>query len=273
MEKIFISADGGCYGNFLAILLRLAYDSNYIKENPYGLTNFITKTGSADFGSYSSILLAYLREQGVEPWANGETQVVIDEIVKLYNSKSFVQNSNIVHEYDVTHCHISLGHYLKLRSIEKLLSVPDLKIVYVTFEQEDCKLISTNKITKNFDPDNCIGFSAGSTGFKNLLIQYGANEEYLQEFDAYNGFGVISNKLKSKLIELWEITLRQHLLYNLQVRRVIKDDRVLLIRFDEIFKDRDQFLNKLTKFVQKKLNVELIDFYEEFKTAQKMYHT
>jgi len=263
MKKIFICADGGCYGNFLAVLVRLAYDANYLKEN-YG-TDIITKTGAADFISGAGTLLKYLEDQGIN---RAERQPTIDEIVKLYNDESFEYKSDVVYGYDRANCHIALGHFVRLQTVKKLLSVSDLKIIYVTFEQKDCKLIAQNKITKNFDPKS----PSFGDWVINYLIYHNAGEDYLQEFYSTKVSGIISDKLRNKLLVLWESDMRKKVPFTTQVRQEIKDDRVLFIRIDEIFKERDLFLNKLTTFVQKEPNNELVDFYEQFKAAQKMYH-
>lgn len=264
MKNIFICADGGCYGHFLAVMLRLAYDPNYVKENQ-GQTNFISSAGAVN-GSRAGVLLEYIKKQGVE--LTGEKQQTIDEIVKLYNDESFVKNSSVVDIYDRAYCHIALGHYLRLETVKKLLSVPDLKIVYVTFDQKDCKLIAKNKITKNFDPEN----PDISELYRNFLASYKVSEDYIQEFDSARVSGIVSDKLRNKFLELWELRMRTRVPNTIKVRQEIKDNRVLIIRMDEILKDRDQFLNKLTTFVQKEPNNELIDFYEKFKSAQQMYH-
>lgn len=263
MKNIFICAEGGCYGNFLAVLIRLAHDANYIKEHYSSET--ITKTGAADFISGAGTLLKYISEQGFD---RAEKQQTIDEIVKLYNDKLFEYTPDVVYEWDRAHCHIALGHFVRLQTVTKLLSVPDLKIIYVTFEQKDCKLIAQNKITKNFDPKN----PSFDDWVINYLTYHNAGEEYLQEFNATKVSGIISDKLRTKLLELWELDMRKRAPNTLQVRQQINDNRVLFIRVDELFKDRDLFLNKLITFVQKEPNNELVDFYENFKLAQKMYH-
>jgi hypothetical protein len=264
MKNIFICADGGCYGNFLAVLVRLAYDANYLKKH-YGDADTITKTGAADFISGAGTLLKYIEDHGFD---RAERQQNVDEIVRLYNDKSFEYLTDVVYEYDRTHCHIALGHFVHLQTVKKLLSVSDLKIIYVTFEQKDCKLIAQNKITKNFDPKS----PSFGDWVINFLIYNNAGEEYIQEFYLTKESGIISDKLRSKLLELWELNMRKKVPSTVQVRQEIKDDRVLFIRIDEILKDRDQLLNKITTFVQKETNDELIEFYEKFKSAQKMYH-
>ena len=125
-----------------------------------------------------------------------------------------------------------------------------------------------NKITKNFDPKS----PSFGDWVINYLIYHNAGEDYLQEFYSTKVSGIISDKLRNKLLVLWESDMRKKVPFTTQVRQEIKDDRVLFIRIDEIFKERDLFLNKLTTFVQKEPNNELVDFYEQFKTAQKMYH-
>jgi hypothetical protein len=104
-----------------------------------------------------------------------ENSAVADRITALLKTNKY--SSDVINTF----------HYINKDSVDKFLTVDNVKIIYVTQEEDDYRLIALNKISKNFD--NVHNFNHVKKDYLDLLTFY-------NKLDSIND---ILKKLKKEL--------------------------------------------------------------------------
>jgi hypothetical protein len=262
--NVFICSEGGCSGNFLATLVRIFKNPEYINNSN------ICARGSADFGARSGHLHEHLMyHENIFLYEGRETQQKVDDMIRVLKSDYYYDN---IPDYDKQHGHVNMIHYLQPMTVSKLLKVPDLKVIYVSFEESDCKLIAKNKILKNFNPVFKVRPQMIKE-FKAQLTYFNADQKYHDEFDnmiATTSMVDMTSDLTEMLIELWEklMLLRIQNTKIVSITQFVNKENLLIIKFKEILGDKNLLLDKLSNFLNLPINEELSKFYDDFNAAQ-----
>jgi len=257
MTHYLILAEGGCCGHFLASIIRSMWDLNFTQDNK------ITESGSCDFISYATSLTILIRENYKNTALYPENSAGADLIVEVLKTKEY---TNKMAEYELNYeNHINTFHYTDKASVDKFLTVDDIKIVYVTQDWRDYNLIALNKISKNFDANR--KFEEIKNDYRGLISFY--NNSFLEEFDSVTDFNDISKELKKALVDGWV-----RYIAGTQNRKTKpkENDRILFVKFNDIFNNENKVLEDLAKFTNSKINDTSVLFYQNYLESQKKVH-
>lgn len=245
-----ILAEGGCYGHFLACLIRSMWDINFT------LGKNFTKSGACDFISCAHAITALMNKKysGLYP----EKSEIADTIVEILKTKEY---TTVMNEYELGYDYIDTFHYLKKDNVEKFLTVDNVKIIYVTMEKSDANMAALNKISKNFDV-RYTGEWVEST--KNNYKSWIKNN--IEELDKLTSFSTMSNDLKKELVLFAETNIKNRCL----LTKPDSNERILFLKFKDII--NNNILEDLAAFTNTKVNDSTIEFYQKYLEAQKIVH-
>lgn len=255
MTHYLILAEGGCYGNFLACLIRSMWDLNFTQ----GCN--ISDSGSCDHISNALSISILMREHyhvSIYP----ENSTVADHITELLKTKEYIKAMD---EYTLNYDHINTLHYMDKTNVDKFLTVDNVKIVYVTQDWRDYNLIALNKISKNFD---------GTHSLEGIKKDYGGllsfyNKSFLEEFNSVTYLNNMSKELKKALVSSW----MRYMAVGAYTKTIPdENDRILFVKFNDIINNENKVLEDLAKFTNGKINDTSILFYQNYLESQKKVH-
>ena len=148
------------------------------------------------------------------------------------------------------------------QNVDKFLTVDNVKIIYVTQEEDDYRLIALNKISKNFD--NVHNFNHVKKDYLDLLTFYNKLDS-INELTALTDCKTMSSKLKEDLVSSWAMYMSRR--YN--VIRPEPDKRILFVKFKDILYNDSKVLNSIATFINREVNETSVMFYKQYLEAQK----
>lgn len=254
MTHYLILADGGCYGNFLACLIRSMWDLNFTKDKEF------TKSGACDLISLANSISILINEEYKDLVLYSENAKTADVIVEVLKTKEYIKK---MFRYEMNYDHLNTFHYLDKDNVNKFLTVDNVKIIYVVMEPEDSYLIALNKISKNLD----ISYSEEWVEYvKNNFKDSVKNN--IDEYNALINFNTMSNNLKKELVFNYFDGIMKKSLQPLPDT----DERILFLKFRDVVNNKDKILKDLSTFIDSEVNETTIDFYQKYLEAQKKAH-
>jgi hypothetical protein len=239
MTHYLILAEGGCYGNFLACVIRSMWDLNFTKQVR------VSDSGSCDSISGAGEITKLMQPFNMYP----ENSLVADRITAVLKTKEYT--SNVINTF----------HYVNKDSVDKFLTADNVKVIYVTQEEDDYRLIALNKISKNFD--NVHNLNHVKKDYLGLLNFY--NKRTSKELETLTDCTTMSKELKEDLVSAWQMYMTRRINLN----RPEPDERILFVKFKDIISNENKVLEDLEKFTNSKINETSIVFYKQYLEAQK----
>ena len=252
MTHYLILAEGGCYGNFLACLIRSMWDLNFTKDKEF------TKSGSCDFISYANSISILINENYKNPGLYPETSKGADLVVEALKTREYTKK---MFKYEMNYDHLNTFHYLNKDNINKFLTVDNVKIIYVVMEPDDCHLVGLNKISKNFDNINPLELV--KNGFRDSV------KNNIDEYNALTDFDTMSNDLKKELVSDFAKNMLEKSLEPLPDAH----ERILFLKLKNIINNKDKILKDLSAFTNSEINDSTIDFYQRYLESQKKVYS
>ena len=251
MTHYLILAEGGCYGHFLACVIRSMWNLKFTEQAK------ISNSGSCDFISGANSIFRLIQQvhrYTVYP----ENAPVAEHIVRVLETKEYM---SLIEDEHLNYDHLNTFHYIKNDSVDKFLTVDNVKIIYVVTEKDDYRLIALNKISKNFDNNHPIDEVKNS--YRPLLHRFG-NSSVQEEFDKLTDFNNMSNELKKNLVFAWE----KKLYYATKEQRY-PNERILLVKLKDIINNKNKVLQDLANFTNSEINDTSVVFYKQYLESQK----
>lgn len=260
MKKILICAEGGCCGNFVASLIRTMQDSNLYKNNKQ---LSISNNGSCDNMSFaSSIGTDYIRgvlNLHLYPESTQGSWIIYHTLVQAETTYF-----KLLSYWEKQHETVNVLHYWWLENIKKFLSVPDVHIIMIRAHEKDYRLVSINKINKNFESGrsdrDLIDFKYH---YKNLLSEYNYDTT---ELDNLTSLDNLSSSIKELLYKVWEDFIRKRSNDN---PIPPADDRLDILYVDDIYNNREKVISLISRVMKLEANDSTYKLYDEYMLAQK----
>jgi len=238
---------GSC-GNFIGSLIRTMANPNYYNDH-----GKITSHGSCDYmsgGMRLSYDYAYsVLGRPIYPETNGNVKIILDAISNPSNSYA----KHLTPRERLFNFHLTTIHYSKPSTIKKLLENQNVYVIYITFNEDDKHLISSNFIYKKFEVER-------------VLEEDKFN--YLREYDNLDELEKIEN-----LHNLPDYILNGLIDYNkkfiFQTNEELEPhNRLLELPFNLIYSNKEAILSMLSKFTKFKVNESSYHLYEDYMLAQ-----
>jgi len=256
-KHYIICFEGGSNGNFIASLIRTMADHEYYKN--YGN---ITSHGSCDHMS-GGMRLSYdyvhsVFGHAIYPESDKNVKIVLDAVRDPTNTyEKFILAHEKDFDFDLTTI-----HYRKPDTVKQLLENQNVYVVYITFTENDLKLIATNFVYKIIEPGREKEDEKLSI-FKGLLIKYQLTDD-IEELEKTESLSQLSNSMLNKLINAHGTSVS---LYRPPVD--IEDhERLLKLPFNLMYEDKSAILKLLEKFTKLTANDSTYLLYENYMSAQ-----
>ena len=206
-ERVIILAEGGACGHFICTLLQTFHIPDILEklEMPdHGSMDLIAEIGSLTY-KYS------LEENKFHIYP--EREEAMDLIMHAFNNPDNTYKP-YQRDYEKKFHEVHVIHYQWKDNIDKFLSLPNTRVIFVRYDLEDAKRIAVNKILKNFSIE---AMATDEVSKASVKKQYGDVLDWAGFIDAANKLRSLDNvadankKLIGDLIASWQkyITLRQ----------------------------------------------------------------
>jgi len=253
MNNILVCADGGAASNFIATLLRLFKNPNYLQD--FNLT--LPDNGCCDYMG-SAALGEYLK-QNIKTSISPESDQGADIV---YNALAHVDLKKYSWEGLVDEPTVDILHYVKPAHIDRFLTIDKLSVILIKTKESDSERVAINKLTKNYFVKN-----PDMDRFKAHIVQqliwnkFYASAEYIKNIANLNN---IPQQVKKDILACWSGHIRS--------RSVIPNpephEKLLTIQFDDIMNNKNLIIDQIGKFIGCSSNDNLLQFYNEYLSKQ-----
>lgn len=222
----------------------------------------ITSHGSCDHmsgGMRLSYDYAYtVFGHAIYPESDKNVNIVLDAIRDPAGTyEKFILDHEKDFDFDLTTI-----HYRKPDTVKKLLENQNVYVIYITFTENDLKLIATNFVYKIIEQGREKEEDKLSI-FKELLIRYKLTDN-IEELEKTERLSLLSNSMLNKLIYAHGASIN---LFRPPVN--IEDhERLLKLPFDLMYSDPLAMLESLQQFTELTVNDSTHLLYKDYMIAQ-----
>jgi hypothetical protein len=249
MNNILICADGGAASNFIAALLRLFKNPNYLQD--FNLT--LPDNGCCDYMG-SAALFEYLRQNiktSIAPERSQGADIIYNALahvdLKKYSWKELVDEPTV-----------DILHYVEPAHINRFLTIDNLNVILIKTKKSDDERVAINKLIKNYFVKN-----PDMDRFKEHIVQqliwnkFHNSAEYIKSIDNLNN---IPQQVKKDILACWV----DHVRRRSSIPLPAPHEKLLILYFDEVMNQRDMVIDKIGKFIGCSSNDNLLQFYNEY---------
>jgi hypothetical protein len=234
-ERVIIMAEGGCCGHFICTLLQTFHDPDMSLEVPdYGGMDHVAKIGSLTYKFFQEE-----KNYNIYP----ERKEAMDLIMNAFNNPEITYKP-YQHNYEKEFHEIHVIHYLWQENINKFLSLPNTKIIFVSYNQSDYRRIAVNKTIKKMSMN-----TASKASYSNLLIWAGF-EDAVNELNSLDNISDASESLVKSLILTWEKYIALRSVHN----SPNPDKNLIILNFNDLYFDKDCIMKSLSEFTGLPIN-------------------
>lgn len=259
-ERVIILAEGGACGHFICTLLQTFHIPNLLDslEMPdHGSMDLVAEIGSLTHKYF-------IKEQKFPIYP--EREEAMDLIMNALNNPDSTYKP-YQGGYEKKFHEVHVLHYQWQDNINKFLSLPNTKIIFVRYDQEDCKRIAVNKILKNFSIDAmATDIDANADVKKNYgaVLDWAGFTESANELRSLDNVGKSSKKLISDLIASWEkyISLRQVWC------SPTPHENLTVLNFNDLYFNKEVIMQSLSEFTNLPINDRVRVLYDKYLSKQ-----
>jgi hypothetical protein len=265
MPQIFlVCGEGGSSPHFIASLLRTMHDDNF-----YNNSKGIGKMGVCDGMSNSELLMGhYERNLQIELMPEHETgaDIVYTDLLNFNNTiltyveselarKNLSLNNNL-HAYVI--------HYIKQFSIEKFLTIPNLKLILIKVNKNDYLQTAINKFLKSFVDNNMEGDSKErlSPLLQKLLIWN--NKLETAESIIHKEWNELTLNEVNDILNSWVALMEKRMTTIYQGQ----DDKLLTLDFFDMMNNQDKTMQQIADFSGMVINNSTKSLYNDYLKKQ-----
>lgn len=265
MNTIFlVCGEGGTSPHFIASLLRTMHDSEF-----YNNSKGIGKMGVCDGMSNSELLMGYY-ERNLKIDLMPETELGANQVYNdLINFNSTILtyiNSELTRKNlsleDTLHSYVI--HYIKQYSIEKFLSVPNVKLILIKVNEEDYLQTSINKFLKSFVDNNMEGDTKDRLApmLKSLLIWNGKIET--ADSFAKKEWAELTLQEVNDILDSWTAYMQKRM----SAIYTGTDSQLLTLNFNDMMTRPEKIMQDIANFTGLTINDSTKIFYDEYLKKQ-----
>ena len=259
-ERVIILAEGGACGHFICTLLQSFHVPDMLEklEMPdHGSMDLIAEIGSLTY-RYS------LEENKFHIYP--EREEAMDLIMHAFNNPDSTykpyQNS-----YEKEFHEIHVIHYQWQDNINKFLSLPNTRVIFVRYDVEDAKRIAVNKITKNFNIEAMASDEFARSRSRSHyydLLKWAKFDEAADELNSIKTVEEASKSLIDTLIKAWQhyITLRQIWC------SPTPHKNLTILNFNDLYFNKEVVIQTLSEFTNLPINNSTQVLYDKYLSKQ-----
>jgi len=264
MSDIFVvCGEGGSSPHFIASLLRTMHDNEF-----YDNSKGIGKMGVCDGMSNSELLMGYY-ERHLQIDLMPEHEAGSD---RVYNDLTDFDNTILTYvESELTRKNLSLDtlhayviHYIRQDSIEKFLSIPNVKLILINVNEQDYLQTAINKFLKSFVDNNMEGDSKDRLApmLKSLLIWNNKNET--AESVIHKQWNELNLQEVTDILDTWVVYMQKRMskIYS------TTHDRLLTLNFGDMMNDKEKTMQNIAEFTGMTINASTKTLYEDYLKKQ-----
>lgn len=259
-ERVIILAEGGACGHFICTLLQSMHDTSFydgIKMPNHGSMDLI-----AAAGSLTHKFLIDEKRFSIYP----ERTEAMDVLMNAFNNpeSTYKQYQD---EYEKQFHEVHVIHYKWIDHINRFLTLPNTKIIFVKYTQEDCKRIAVNKITKNFAIDSMATDSFSMAQIQKHycdLLRWAGFEDAVNELMSLSHPSEISKPLMQTAITTWEKYVSER---NIHETPAVQDNLIIL-NFDDLYFNKEVIMNSLSEFAGLPISDKTRFVYDDYLSQQ-----
>ena len=265
MQQLFlVCGEGGSSPHFIASLLRTMHDDNF-----YNNSKGIGKMGVCDGMSNSELLMGYYeRNLQIELMPEHETgaNIVYSDLLNFNNTiltyieseldrKNLSLNNNL-HAYVI--------HYIKQFSIEKFLTIPNLKLILIKVNKNDYLQTAINKFLKSFVDNNMAGDSKErlSPLLQKLLIWN--NKLETAESIIHKEWNELTLNEVNDILNSWVALMEKRMTTIYQGQ----NDKLLTLDFFDMMNNQDKTMQQIADFSGMVINNSTKSLYNDYLKKQ-----
>lgn len=259
-ERVIILAEGGACGHFICTLLQTLHVPEIFPtlEMPeHGSMDLIAEIGSLTY-KYS------LDENKFHIYP--EREEAMDLIMYAFNNPDSTYKP-YQRDYEKKFHEIHVIHYQWKDNIDKFLSLPNTRVIFVRYDLEDAKRIAVNKITKNFNIEAMATDEFARSRSRShyySLLKWAKFDEAAEELKSLNSVKEVSKSLIDTLIKAWQhyITLRQVWC------SPEPHENLTILNFNDLYFNKEIIMQSLSEFTGLPINKSTHALYDKYLSKQ-----
>lgn len=259
-ERVIILAEGGACGHFICTLLQTLHVPEIFPtlEMPeHGSMDLI-----AGIGSLTHKFFVGEKKFSIYP----ERDEAMDLIMNAFNNPESTYKK-YQNNYEKQYHEIHVIHYQWQENIDKFLSLPDTKIIFVNYFSEDYKRIAVNKILKNFtieamaiDENSKIAVKQQYSG----LLRWAEFNEAADDLNSLDNVADASKSLIGILISAWEKYLKARSMWNCPNPH----NNMIFLNFNDLYFNKEIIMQSLSDFAGLPINDSTRSVYNNYLAKQ-----
>jgi len=265
LSDIFlVCGEGGTSPHFIASLLRTMHDNEF-----YDNSKGIGKMGVCDGMSNSELLMGYYERQlqiDLMPEHEAGSARVYNDLTDFDNTiltyvKSELTRKNLSLD-DILHAYVI--HYIKQDSIEKFLTIPNLKLILIKVDEQDYLQTAINKFLKSFVDNNMEGDSKDRLApmLKSLLV-WNSKLATAESFMAKSWSELTLDEVND-ILDSWVALMEKRMTSIYQGN----DDKLLTLNFSDMMNNKEKTMQDIAEFTGLTINTSTQTLYEDYLKKQ-----
>ena len=261
-ERVIILAEGGVGGHFISTLLQTLHAPDWfngivVPDN--GGMDSLAGLGSLGYNYYIQV-----RKDTIYP----ENDEAMESIIYAFKNPESTYKPYQT-EYEKQFHEVHVMHYYWQRHIYRFLSLPNTKIIFVRYDNNDYKRIAVNKITKNFtnyvaasDP---VTLSVQKRGFEDLIVWAGfSNLDLINELQSLSNLGFASKSLINTLILSWIKYIDKRSMWC----NPMPHKNMIILNFNDIYFNKEIIMKSLSELAGLPINNTTRSIYDDYLANQ-----
>ena len=262
-ERVIILAEGGACGHFICTLLQTMHDStmfNKLEMPSHGSMDLV-----AGIGSLTHKFFVGEKKFSIYP----ERDEAMDLIMNAFENPETTykpHQSNYEKQFHEVH----VFHYQRQENIDKFLSLPNTKIIFVKFNENNFKRIAVNKISKNFSIHKVESMASDEQSKLSVkkqyseLLKWAEFKDAADELNSLDNIGDASKELIEYLISSWKKYLGRRIIYN----SPNPHNNMIVLNFDDLYFNKEVIMQSLSKFSGLPINDSTRSVYSDYLASQ-----
>jgi len=263
-DLLLVCGEGGTSPHFIASLLRTMHDNTF-----YNNSKGIGKMGVCDGMSNSELLMGYY-ERNLQVDLMPEHEAGSD---RVYNDLTDFDNTILTYvESELTRKNLDLNntlhayviHYIRQDSIEKFLSVPNVKLILIKVSEQDYFQTAINKFLKSFVDNNMEGDSKDRLApmLKSLLVWN--NKKETAESVIHKEWHELILQEVTDILDTWVVYMEK------RMSKIYSNthDRLLVLDFNDMMNDKEKTMQNIAEFTGMTINASTQTLYEDYLKKQ-----
>lgn len=263
LNNIFlVCGEGGSSPHFIASLLRTMHDDTF-----YDNSKGIGKMGVCDGMSNSELLMGYYERNlqiDLMPEHEDGSDRVYRDLINFDSTILTYIDSELERKNLKDNLHAYVIHYVKKSSIEKFLTVSNIKLILIKVDEQDFKQTAINKFLKSFVDNNMEGDSKErlTPMLKGLLI-WNNKLETAESITRKEWHELKLNEVND-ILDSWIALMEKRMSDIYQGNH----SNLLSLNFNDMMNNQEKTMKQLADFSGMNINSSTISLYSDYLKKQ-----